>query len=169
MSPAPVRSRHTCGSDQLDSVLPYAGVPLAVRRAATGLMHQPAAPCSSYLASNRKVCRTPSDNTAAADTTVRRPASTSVNTAIRFRSRSLIVNSPILLVSFLMGGTMTFLMGAYKPCIHKLHYRNCRRSCRYSPSTAQNSETGIVLHPRCSLSALAILHFSGAGTVRNTE
>jgi len=38
----------------------------------------------------------PNASTAAADTTVRRPAKTSVNICIRFRSRSLIVTSPIL-------------------------------------------------------------------------
>src|SRR5216683_7894295 len=70
-----------------------------------------------------RICRTSIASTAAAETTVRRPASTSVNTSIRFRSRSLIVTSPIQLVSFLTGGTMTFLKSAYTICVHKLHYR----------------------------------------------
>jgi hypothetical protein len=58
-----------------------------------------------------------------------RPASTSINPSIRFRSRSLIVNRPIQLVSVQMGGTMTFLMSAYRCTLRKAHDRDCRRSC----------------------------------------
>ncbi len=45
---------------------------------------------------SRWVCRTLTASTAAAAATVRRPARTSLNTSIRFRSRSLIDIQPIL-------------------------------------------------------------------------
>jgi hypothetical protein len=40
-----------------------------------------------------------------------------------FRSRSLIVTSPIPLVSLLMGRTMTFLKSAYSATVHKMRYQ----------------------------------------------
>ena len=80
-----------------------------------------APPCSSYLASSRKVCRTPSANAAAVDVAVRFPARTSVSPE-SVSDHSLIRTSPIQLVSFLMGGTMTFVKSAYNVTIHKLHY-----------------------------------------------
>ncbi len=80
-------------------------------------------PSSLYRASSRKVCRQASPITAAPDSTVRLPASISVNTSMRFRSRSLIWTSPIPLVSFLMGGNLSFLMGAYMMGVHNLHYQ----------------------------------------------
>jgi hypothetical protein len=49
---------------------------------------------------------------------------------MRCSSRPLIVTSPIPLVSLLMGGTRTFLSGANKSTVRKLHYRNSRQSCR---------------------------------------
>jgi hypothetical protein len=80
--------------------------------------------------SSRRVCLVLNPRIAAAEISVRRLARTSVSTCIRFRSRSLIITSPIPLVSLLMAGTMTFLKSAYSSTVHKLRYRNCRRGCR---------------------------------------
>jgi len=78
--------------------------------------------CANYSAclwrvgspvSSRRVCLVLNPRIAAAEISVRRLARTSEGTSMRCSSRPLIVASPIWSVSFLTGGTMTFLKRGY--------------------------------------------------------
>jgi hypothetical protein len=110
-------------SHQLNHVLSDAGAQLAIGSSAASLVISAPAPPASYRDMRRKVCRTPRSSTAAAETPDRLPARTSAKTCIRFTSRSLIEISPIPLVSFLMGGTMTFLKSAYRLTVRNPRYQ----------------------------------------------
>ena len=82
--------------DQLERVLPKAFIPAGVRRPASGLVDQSAAPFTLVRSQQPVAFRSLTPSTAAAAATVRRQVRTSLNTSIRLRSHSLIETHPIL-------------------------------------------------------------------------